>query len=117
MPAKRHARRLADPGLQPERTSLAWFRTLLGCGVLMALALRHHRELSGPPFWSVMAVLIGIWLMLCGYTRQRGRMDIAHDFTGWPARMAKLGIALAVLLLALLFCCRHLLQLLSGGLR
>lgn len=116
MPAKRHARRLEDPGLQPERTSLAWYRTLLGCGVLITLALRHHRHLSGPPFWSVMAILFSIWLLLCGYTRQRGRMDIARDLSGWSAQGAKLGIAIAVVLLALLFCSHPLLQLLPGGL-
>ncbi|MCX3405833.1 DUF202 domain-containing protein, partial [Klebsiella pneumoniae] len=41
MADKRRARRESDPGLQPERTSLAWFRTLLGYGALMALAIKH----------------------------------------------------------------------------
>ncbi|MDU1458838.1 MAG: DUF202 domain-containing protein, partial [Klebsiella sp.] len=42
MPDNRRARRENDPGLQPERTSLAWFRTLLGYGTLLALAIKHH---------------------------------------------------------------------------
>ncbi|WP_251268231.1 DUF202 domain-containing protein, partial [Enterobacter hormaechei] len=42
MPDNRRARRESDPGLQPERTSLAWFRTLLGYGALLALAIKHH---------------------------------------------------------------------------
>lgn len=42
MPDSRKARRIADPWLQPERTSLAWFRTMLGYGALMALAIKHN---------------------------------------------------------------------------
>jgi uncharacterized membrane protein YidH (DUF202 family) len=34
-------------GLQPERTSLAWFRTLLGYGALMALAIKHNWHRAG----------------------------------------------------------------------
>lgn len=31
-----------DAGLQPERTTLAWRRTLFSTGMLLAVALRHH---------------------------------------------------------------------------
>ena len=47
MPDSRKARRIADPGLQPERTSLAWFRTMLGYGALMALAIKHNWHQAG----------------------------------------------------------------------
>ncbi|KGT94372.1 hypothetical protein NG99_09475 [Erwinia typographi] len=116
MPARRRARRLANPGLQPERTSLAWFRTLLGCGVLMALALRHQRQLSSVPFGCVMILLFSLWLLLCGYARQRGKIDEGRsDFAGGAAQAAKLGITCAVMVLALLFSSHHLAALFTGG--
>ena len=116
MPARRNTRRNADPGLQPERTSLAWFRTLSSCGVLMTLALRHHREISGVPFWSVMSILFSIWLLLCCYSRRRGKWEGSRpDFAGQPAQRAKQGITLAVMVLALLFCIGHILQFIADG--
>ncbi len=47
MADSRKARREAGSGLQPERTSLAWLRTLLGYGALIAPAIKHnwHRTL------------------------------------------------------------------------
>ena len=57
MADKRRARRESDPGLQPERTSLAWFRTLLGYGALMALAIKHSWHRAGLPFWLSIGVL------------------------------------------------------------
>ena len=50
MADSRKARREADPGLQPERTSLAWLRTLLGYGALIALAIKHNWHRTGVPF-------------------------------------------------------------------
>ena len=71
MADKNSAVRSRDPGLQPQRTSLAWHRTLLGQGALLALTLRHHYLLLG---WAF-AVFITITLILClaGYIRVRKR--------------------------------------------
>ncbi|HBR5771320.1 DUF202 domain-containing protein [Klebsiella pneumoniae subsp. pneumoniae] len=89
MADKRRARRESDPGLQPERTSLAWFRTLLGYGALMALAI----------------VAVILW----GYTRRRHLMDVDDsDFLQPRAVRDKFLIALAVLSLAFLFAVTHL---------
>ena len=78
----RKARREADPGLQPERTSLAWFRTLLGYGALMALALKHNWHQAGGLFWVSIGVLVIVAIILWQYTRNRNVMDVTQsDFT------------------------------------
>ena len=94
MADKRRARRESDPGLQPERTSLAWFRTLLGYGALMALSI---------------GVLAIVAVILWGYTRRRHLMDVDDsDFLQPRAVRDKFLIALAVLSLAFLFAVTHL---------
>lgn len=76
MADKRRARRESDSGLQPERTSLAWFRTLLGYGALMALAIKHSWHRAGLPFWLSIGVLAIVAVILWGYTRRRHLMDV-----------------------------------------
>jgi hypothetical protein len=114
MPDSRRARRESDPGLQPERTSLAWFRTLLGYGALMALALKHNWHRSGTPFWLSVAVLMVVSFILWHYTRSRNLMNVTDlDFSQSRAVRDKFLIALAVLSLALLFAITHLQQLVT----
>lgn len=111
MADSRKARRQHDPGLQPERTSLAWLRTLLGYGALIALAVKHHWHESGVTFWISLAVLGLVALILWRYTRNRMVMDVAHsDFLQPGAVRDKFMIALAVLSLSLLFAVTHLRQ-------
>lgn len=112
MPDSRRARRVSDPGLQPERTALAWFRTLLGYGALLALALRHSWYRAGVPFWTSLAVLMVVAFILWRYTLNRNIMDVTRcDFDEPRAVRDKFLIALAVLSLALLFAISHLRQL------
>lgn len=112
MPDNRKARREADPGLQPERTSLAWFRTLLGYGALMALALKHNWHQAGGLFWLSIVVLTVVAIILWQYTRNRNVMDITQsDFIQPRAVRDKFLISLAVLSLALLFAVTHIRQL------
>ncbi len=112
MPDSRKARRLADPGLQPERTSLAWFRTLLGYGALMAVAIKHHWHQAGFLFWVSLVVLTIVALILWHYTRKRNLMDVSHpDFSQSRAVRDKFMISLAVLSLAILFAVTHVRQL------
>lgn len=112
MPDSRKARRLADPGLQPERTSLAWFRTLLGYGALMALALKHNWHQAGMLFWISLGVLAVVAIILWRYTRHRNLMDVTQgDFVQKRAVRDKFLISFAVLSLAILFAVTHIRQL------
>ena len=112
MADSRRQRRIVDPGLQPERTSLAWFRTLLGYGALLTLALRHSRHEVGTFFWLTFIVLTLVMVVIYRYARQRNLMDIAVcDFSEPHTTRAKLLIALAVCSLALLFASVHIRQL------
>ncbi|EKS7200661.1 TPA: DUF202 domain-containing protein [Enterobacter ludwigii] len=105
----RKARREADPGLQPERTSLAWLRTLLGYGALIALAIKHNWHRTGVPFWISLVVLALVAIVLWRYTRSRNVMDVTQDdFVQPKAVRDKFLIALAVLTLSLLFAVTHL---------
>jgi uncharacterized membrane protein YidH (DUF202 family) len=113
MADSRKARREADPGLQPERTSLAWLRTLLGYGALIALAIKHNWHRTGLPFWVSIVVLALVAALLWRYTRSRNLMDVNHnDFAQPKAVRDKFLISLAVLSLALLFAITHLQQIL-----
>ena len=114
MADSRKARREADPGLQPERTSLAWLRTLLGYGALIALAIKHNWHRTGLPFWVSIVVLALVAALLWRYTRSRNLMDVNHnDFAQPKAVRDKFLISLAVLSLALLFAVTHLQQILN----
>ncbi|MCS2170897.1 DUF202 domain-containing protein [Scandinavium sp. TWS1a] len=111
MPDKRKARRESDPGLQPERTSLAWLRTLLGYGALMALSVKHSWHRAGTPFWLSLVVLALVAAVLWRYTRQRNLMaEETSDFLHPRAVRDKFMISLAVLSLAILFAVTHLKQ-------
>lgn len=114
MADSRKARREADPGLQPERTSLAWLRTLLGYGALIALAIKHNWHRTGLPFWISLVVLALVAAILWRYTRRRNLMDVNRDdFVQPKAVRDKFLISLAVLSLALLFAVTHLQQILN----
>lgn len=103
-----------DPGLQPERTSLAWLRTLLGYSALLALTLRHSGYQAGTLFWLSLVILALVSVLICLFVNQRNLMDIARgDFSDRRSLRGKLLIALAVVMLALLFCVAHLPKILT----
>ena len=115
MADNRKARRAADPGLQPERTSLAWLRTFFGYIAMLAFAVKHNWQHSGITFWISLVVLLLVGGMLWRYTRKRTLMDVeSSDFAKPGAIRDKLLIALAVLSLSLLFGLTHIRHILSS---
>ncbi|WP_097868311.1 DUF202 domain-containing protein [Streptomyces sp. rh34] len=97
-----------DPGLQPERTRLAWRRTTLSATVVALLAVRQAL-LSGATPAALIAVALSAaaWLGFLGVAHRRMlRMEAAR-----PAPLAPRGalaaalctVALAVFAAAMLF--------------
>lgn len=78
-----------DPGLQPERTRLAWRRTTLACTVAAVLAARQglHEGLSGAGLPAAGLSLL-VWLAFLGVAHRRIR-ELG------PARPRPLGLGAA----------------------
>jgi Domain of unknown function (DUF202) len=61
-----------DPGLQVERTELAWVRTALGCGGLSVLATHLAGRGVGPGWALVVGAVVAIPGLLASGLRVRG---------------------------------------------
>lgn len=92
-----------DPGLQPERTSLAWGRTLLALVVAAALLLRwlpHHGLAPVLPLVAAAVLALGIWLRQ-GLRYRRGARSVALESSA-PDPLEILAISAAVVVLGAL---------------
>lgn len=89
-----------DPGLQPERTLLAWRRTCLAAAVASAVVVRFAGETIG----VVAAVLgiAGVATAAIGYIRASVRYRRAHDSLTRTGELAIDGLSLALVTLTLL---------------
>lgn len=78
----------SDPGLQPERTTLAWYRTALASSVI-ALILLRSLALSGPVLLglAVVAWALALGAYVCASLthrrRERGIREENYPRSGW----------------------------------
>lgn len=104
MPDKRITRRLNDPGLQPERTSLSWLRTFF---VLMGIILIFSRVglvEDNPVLLIGSVILLFSTCSAYAYAHKRSLMDIElTQLTSRGAVLIKQVIALSVLFSATIF--------------
>ncbi|MCB5169724.1 DUF202 domain-containing protein [Streptomyces bambusae] len=89
-----------DPGLQPERTRLAWRRTTLACTVVAALAVRQAvRGPATPLHLSAVALTALLWLAFLRTAHHR-IADLAAPRPPGLAPRSALGAALFTVALA-----------------
>lgn len=89
-----------DPGLQPERTLLAWRRTCLALAVGGALVVRFTTEAVGAA-GAVLGVL-GVVIAAAAYVRASVRYRRAHEGLTADGALPIDGVALALLSVTLL---------------
>lgn len=92
-----------DPGLQPERTLLAWRRTFLALGVAGAVAVRFAAEVS--LFAAVPLGIVLIGAACAGYARVARRYRRVHEGLSTSCVLEIDGLALAFMTLTLLAIC------------
>jgi uncharacterized membrane protein YidH (DUF202 family) len=96
------------PGLQIERTHLAWERTAIGFLAIAGIILFHHSGPIGEPRAVLAAVAIGLAFAVFVISRARGRLTLRDDgrdrtVVPSPATAVRLvGAGTAVLAFALL---------------
>ena len=93
-----------DPGLQPERTVLAWERTAFSAVVVAALMLRHAAE-SGWGAATVPAMFASGTAVVAIVSGRARRRSLATGWTGANARSVSTGVLTVMLVASALSVC------------
>ncbi|TVL90560.1 DUF202 domain-containing protein [Streptomyces sp. SAJ15] len=98
-----------DPGLQPERTRLAWRRTTLACAVVCVLAERQAVREGPPdaPRLLAVALIAFVWLLFLAVAHLRIQaLDAPRPPALSPrAAVAASGCTLAIAALGVVLLC------------
>jgi uncharacterized membrane protein YidH (DUF202 family) len=89
-----------DPGLQPERTLLAWRRTCLALAVASAVVVRFAGEAIGVA--AAVLGIVGVATAAAGYARASVRYRRAHEGLTSSGELPIDGLALGLVALTLL---------------
>jgi uncharacterized membrane protein YidH (DUF202 family) len=92
-----------DPGLQPERTLLAWRRTCLALAVASAVVVRFAGESLGAS--AALLGVAGVATAAGAYIRAARRYRRAHEGLTRDNELPIDGLALALMTLTLLLIC------------
>ncbi len=94
--------RVLDPGLQRERTSLAWTRTALALGVNGVLVMARHETAFPLPISAVLAGMsVLVALLVLTYASRRARVVHTPDHEIRPATAIIVTLGVATTLLCL----------------
>ncbi|QXE37638.1 DUF202 domain-containing protein [Streptomyces sp. GMY02] len=89
-----------DPGLQPERTRLAWRRTTLACTVVAVLAVRQAVQDNSAVALAAVALTALVWLSFLTVAHRRAQTLTTASPPALPAHTATATAVCTVLLAA-----------------
>lgn len=99
-PARRRHEATVDPGLQAERTAMAWQRTALGVGAVGALLVHHAGGVSAKAVPGLLGLAVALVLLVAAerrYVTTVRRVRAGHP-TASPALVR--GVTVTALMLA-----------------
>ncbi|WP_019615838.1 DUF202 domain-containing protein [Psychromonas ossibalaenae] len=103
MPASRTARRIDDPGLQPERTSLSWFRTFFVVIIVAVVLFRAAFYNNSYALSCAAAALLFSNITVYVYACKRRLMDIKNKLSSGCSVTTKSLLSFSIVLSALVY--------------